>query len=236
VTDLLVPRRLKRFELVLLPLAGLAFLLLAGYRIDAPRAVRRRNPVRAGRAQGAGLLRHPWRVREPPMGPLLPGVPQSALSRRAQGLAVCPRAGAVRAERREPALAAIAISLGSLELLFAALRRALGTSFAVAATVLAALDPVLVFHSRFDWAPFVLSNAFKLAMLAALLGWLREGRPRQLAWTFGFAVLGLYDKLKLPLDRRGVRRRGARRARSRSCCGTCVPRRARTSHLSWPSG
>lgn len=66
---------------------------------------------------------------------------------------------------------------------------------ALLAILLMALDPVLIEHARFDWGPFVVSNACKLLGLYALWHWLESGRTRSLAFAMVLCLLGLVDKL-----------------------------------------
>ena len=68
-------------------------------------------------------------------------------------------------------------------------------ALAFLALALMAIDPVLIEHVRFDWGPFVISNACKLLGLYALWRWLEQGRTRDLALAMALCLVGLVDKL-----------------------------------------
>ncbi len=92
---------------------------------------------------------------------------------------------------RLPALMLGAAGLGFLYLLA---RRAFNWQTALAATALAASDPIYLFTTRLDWGPVVLQRLCLLAGCFALLRWYQKRRLADLGLG-GFALgVGVFDK------------------------------------------
>lgn len=70
-----------------------------------------------------------------------------------------------------------------------------GTPVGLTLLALMAFDPAYAIHARLDWGPVVIAGWCKLCLLAALWRWLAVGSTRSLAAIVLFALIGVYDKL-----------------------------------------
>ena len=89
----------------------------------------------------------------------------------------------------------ILISLGTILLLAALVRRRLGPGWALATLLLLCTDPAFLLTSRTDYGPTVLMGFLKALALVGFFLWLeRPSSPRMLLWL-GALVLGIWNKL-----------------------------------------
>jgi len=92
-------------------------------------------------------------------------------------------------------LPSILVSALALLVAFVWLERRVGLALAVTATLVLALDPAFVAHSRIDWGPFALANLAKLALLVCALRFVEHGSARAFAAALACAAFGLWDKI-----------------------------------------
>ena len=79
--------------------------------------------------------------------------------------------------------------------LFVFLQRQWGSVPALITLSLLALDPIFIYHIRFDWGPAAIALFCRLALVICTLKWLQNGQMWALKGAVFFALLGFYDKL-----------------------------------------
>lgn len=79
--------------------------------------------------------------------------------------------------------------------LFVFLQRQWSSVPALITLTLLALDPIFIYHIRFDWGPAAIALFCRLALAICTLKWLQNGQMWALKAAVFFALLGLYDKL-----------------------------------------
>jgi hypothetical protein len=79
--------------------------------------------------------------------------------------------------------------------LFVFLQKQWGSVPAAITLGLLALDPIFVYHIRFDWGPAAIAVFCRIALAICTLKWLENGRMWALRGAVFFALLGFYDKL-----------------------------------------
>lgn len=122
-------------------------------------------------------------------------------------LMMMPYLGAVKAWLHAPIFAAfgvnpwtvrlpsILLSAASLAVVYRFTQRALGTSWALAALAMLAVDPAMIWHTRIDWGPVVVATLCKLVALAALWTWLETGTMAAFCAVIAACAIGFIDKL-----------------------------------------
>lgn len=175
-------------------IGAMAFVALAGYRIDAPGlyADEMLFAPAALEALGHCAIDAPVSVHVSGCFPLYLNPPYL---------------GALKAWLYAPLLALVEPSPAVLRwpmVLLAALtivgwahvaRNRFGTPVGLALLMLMALDPAYAIHAHLDWGPVVIAGWFKLCLLAALWRWLAVGSTLFLIAIVVFAMAGIYDKL-----------------------------------------
>jgi hypothetical protein len=118
-----------------------------------------------------------------------------------------PYLGVVKAALHAPIFAAFGsgplplrlpmIALTALGLLavFVFLRREWSSVPALIVITLFAIDPIFIYHIRFDWGPAALALFCRLALVMCTIKWLQTGRAWHLRGAVFFALVGFYDKL-----------------------------------------
>ncbi len=89
----------------------------------------------------------------------------------------------------------ILLTTVSLFGLFVFLQREWGAAPALITLTLLALDPIFVYHIRFDWGPAAIALFCRLALAICTIKWLQNGQMWALKGAVFFALLGFYDKL-----------------------------------------
>ena len=79
--------------------------------------------------------------------------------------------------------------------LFVFLQREWGSVPALITLTLLSLDPIFVYHIRFDWGPAAIALFCRLALAICTIKWLQNGQMWALKGAVFFALLGFYDKL-----------------------------------------
>ena len=106
-------------------------------------------------------------------------------------MAVLAVAPASAASVRIPVLLLGAVTLW---LTFCFTRRAFGWRIAVAATWLAASDPLFVLTTRLDWGPVVIQRLLLMLGCLLVLRWVRQGAAWQVMAAFLVFGIGVFDK------------------------------------------
>ncbi len=89
----------------------------------------------------------------------------------------------------------ILLTVFSLIGLFVFLQREWGSAPALITLSLLALDPIFIYHIRFDWGPAAIALFCRLALAICTIKWLQNGQMWALKCSVFFALLGFYDKL-----------------------------------------
>ncbi len=89
----------------------------------------------------------------------------------------------------------ILLTTFSLFGLFVFLQREWGSAPALLISSLLALDPIFIYHIRFDWGPAAIALFCRVALAICTIKWLQNGQMWALKGAVFFALLGFYDKL-----------------------------------------